>query len=56
MEYEIKPRADLRGANLYGADLRLAKLTGANLEDILYDNYTKYDENGPLDIYIKQSK
>ena len=29
--YEIKPFADLRGANLYRANLRLANLYGANL-------------------------
>ena len=48
--------ADLVGADLVGANLRGAYLVGANFEDILYNKKTKYDENSPLDIYIKQNK
>ena len=54
-------RANLYEANLTGADLRYARLQGADLsgailKNILYNNRTKYDENSPLDIYIKQNK
>ena len=43
---EIKPKANLRGADLKGADLTR----------ISYNNKTKYDKGSPLDIYIKQNK
>ena len=61
LEYEIKPRADLRRANLVGADLiganlREADFYGADLTRISYNNKTKYDEGSSLDIYIKQNK
>ena len=67
MEYEIKPGANLYGANLREADLYRANLEGAylreadlsranlreaNLEGILYDDDTEYDEKGPLATYI----
>jgi len=51
MEDEIKP-----GANLGGADIRNADLWGANFEKILYNKKTKYDKGSSLDIYIKQDK
>ena len=56
LEYEIKPRADLRRANLREADLREADFYGADLTRISYNNKTKYDEGSSLDIYIKQNK
>ena len=59
MEYEIKPGADLRGAdlskaNLKGANLTEADLKGANLEDILYSKETQYSKGSILDNYIKK--
>ena len=53
MEYERKPRADLRGADLQGADLTGADLTGAILKNILYDPNTKYAKDGLFAKYIE---